>query len=82
MFNCSMRHTSLIKNIERSQRLDRFLQDKDIRVLNPHNDMAEDRILSTDDREKALENFMDSVTDKAVIEDAKVAWPNKTCYMI
>jgi len=35
-------------------------------------------MLSAEDREKALDDFMDSVTDKALVEDAKAAWANKT----
>jgi hypothetical protein len=30
-----------------------------------------------DEREKELDRFMDSVTNKAVAEDAKVAWAKK-----
>jgi hypothetical protein len=65
------------KAIERSQRLDRFLQDKDDQVVASRSRGTETEMTSVVDKEKELERFMDSVTDNAMVEDAKWAWEKK-----
>jgi hypothetical protein len=78
LFSSSGGHTSWrIKAIERSQRLDRFLQDKDDQVVASRSRGAETEMPSVADKEKELERFMDSVTDNAMVEDAKMAWEKK-----
>jgi hypothetical protein len=66
------------KNIERSQRLDAFLQDKDnYAIICSDRAIEHEGIPSANEREKELDGFMESVTDKAVVEDAKVATVQK-----
>jgi hypothetical protein len=74
-----MSSTSLSpKNIERSQRLDKFLQERADQIMTFRADNAEDDMTLMDDKIKSLDNFMDTVTDKAIVENAKAAWENKT----
>ena len=62
----------------RSQRLEAFLKDKEDGVNMNWTNTKGDGGLTASEREKELDNFMNKVTDKAVIEDAKAAWEKKT----
>ncbi|KIY03743.1 uncharacterized protein Z520_00434 [Fonsecaea multimorphosa CBS 102226] len=74
-------------NIERSQRLDAYLQDKGNKVLlgsTGQKDIQSQPIISTIAQrvkerkaEKELERFMDSLSDQEVIEGARKAWQDK-----
>ncbi|KIW33788.1 uncharacterized protein PV07_00612 [Cladophialophora immunda] len=74
-------------NIERSQRLDAYLQDKNKFALfasSGQKDLKARPILSPiaqrvkeREAERELESFMDSISDREVIEDARQAWQDK-----